>query len=82
MNSIDYSITVTHFSSGAPVEFMLFFSGIDAYGYFVIFDYHSGILDPSESTEYSHTFTYLDPLGATIDINYQYIDGQVIDEIL
>ena len=82
-NNIAYQIMVTHYTRQAPVDFMLFFSGLDVSGELVIFESYYGTLDPGdfapeETPEYVHTFTYLDPLGQTTEVDFPDIDGDGI----
>ena len=53
--------------TGGTVPFMLIFSGLDASGLPIIFDYFTATIDPSLGPEYPYSFTYEDPAGSTVD---------------
>jgi len=43
------------------VDYILIFSGQDASGNMIIFDYMQGTIDPSIRNDYTYSFTYSDP---------------------
>ena len=50
-----------HTSAGSIVEFLLIFSGLDANGDLMIFNYIEASIDPAVSTNYAYSFIYYDP---------------------
>ena len=80
-----YTGYLTHVSEGGPVQYLIVFSGLDAGGNPVVFDYTMGTLDPQINTEADYQFTYPGPDGPPVEhveVEFPEANGNGVNKML